>query len=345
MPSLEKPNTDPTPIFELFRGSYGTELLVAASAHFKIFDLLTTPHDFAQLAAALSLAPRPLNVLLTALRAMNLIEFNGSAYTNRTLASEHLRADADFNVCGYLALAAESPGVKQMIACLESNRPIGADDDAGTAFIFNQQIESSAMDSEISSRFLTLALMGRAKNVAPYLAEAVDLSHCKHLLDVGGGTGIYAIGFLKQYPGLKATVLDHPNVLKLANEFRERYGVTERLSCTSFDMFSDKVPQGDVVLLSNILHDWDVEENLTILRNCAKALSPGDRLLIHDVFLDDTLDGPLPIALYSAALFTLTRGRAYSKGEYTEMLGECGFQVTDFRPTLVHCGVLIAEKL
>ena len=137
------------------------------------------------------------------------------------------------------------------------------------------------------------------------------------LLDVGGGTGIYAIAYLQLYTELRAIVWDRPEVLKVARELAESHGVADRLQCVPGDMFADPVPPGaDVMLLSNILHDWDEPECRVLVNRLATAL-PGDgRLLIHDVYLHDTMDGPLPIALYSAALFTLTEGRAYSAAEY-----------------------------
>jgi hypothetical protein len=99
-----------------------------------------------------------------------------------------------------------------------------------------------------------------------------------------------------------------------------------------------------VALLSNILHDWDVPECRAILGRCASGLPAGGRLLVHDVFLDDDLGGPLPVALYSAALFQVTEGRAYSRGEYAGWLAEAGFGVTQCVPTLAHCGVLVAVR-
>ena len=66
---------------------------------------------------------------------------------------------------------------------------------------------------------------------------------------------------------------------------------------------------------------------------------------MHDVFLNDTLDGPLPIALYSAALFSLTEGRAYSAAEYRTWLNSAGLETSrQIVPTLVSCGVLAATK-
>jgi predicted O-methyltransferase YrrM len=204
----------------------------------------------------------------------------------------------------------------------------------------------SAMDREASARRLTLSLAGRAKNVAPYLAANVPLAGAKLLLDVGGGTGIYAIACVQQNPHLRAIVWDRPEVLKVAREMVEAYGVADRVDLVAGDMFADPVPAGaDVVLLSNILHDWDVPECRVLLKRCAAALPAGGRVLIHDVFLDDDLGGPLAIALYSTALFTLTEGRAYSAGEYRGWLRESGLEPADrVTPTLVHCGVLAGWK-
>ena len=73
-PLLAAPRTDPTPLFEHFRGSYGTELLTAAVAHFHVFSRLAAgPLRFQELRSALVLAERPAVVLVTALRAMGLV--------------------------------------------------------------------------------------------------------------------------------------------------------------------------------------------------------------------------------------------------------------------------------
>ena len=97
-------------------------------------------------------------------------------------------------------------------------------------------------------------------------------------------------------------------------------------------------------MLSNVLHDWDVPECQTLIARCAAALPAGGRVLIHDVFLNDALDGPLPLALYSAALFALTEGRAYSAAEYRGLLRAAGLKDGDVVSTLIHCGVLTGTR-
>jgi ubiquinone/menaquinone biosynthesis C-methylase UbiE len=345
-PPLSAPCFDPTPIFELYRGNHATELLAAAVAHFQVFGhLLEGPLSFDDLRQRLGLAERPANVLVTALRAFGLLAEDGPGKLDMSeLAREHLLPGSPFDVSGYIGLSADSPAVLATVERLRSNRPAGAaPDEGGAAFIYREGLES-AMEQEAAARRLTLALAGRARNVAPVLAERVDLSEAHVLLDVGGGTGLYAYAFLRRYPELRAVVWDRPEVLKVAAELAAAHGVAGRVMLQPGDMFADPVPQADAALLSNVLHDWDVPECKALLRRCADVLPAGGRLLVHDVFLNDALDGPLPVALYSAALFCLTEGRAYSAAEYNSWLSEANLTPGALVPTLVHCGVLPAVK-
>lgn len=343
---LIPPATDPTPIFEFFRGNYGTELLTAAVVEFDLFRrLIEQPKSFDELRDEIDLQRRPAVVLFSALRAMGLLIADSENRLMLTpLSREHLVPRAKFDVSGYIGLAGGSPGVCEMIERLKTNRPAGvSDSDEGTAFIYREGTES-AMEAEASARFLTLSLAGRAKNVAPVLAERVSLDGVKVLLDVGGGSGIYSIAWLRRHPALRAIVWDRPEVLKVAREMAEQYGVGDRLECVPGDMFADPVPTADVVLLSNILHDWDEPECGTLVKRCAAVLPSGGRLLIHDVLLNDDHGGPLPIALYSAALFTLTEGRAYSTREFQSWLTNAGLTLLPITPTLVHCAVVGGRK-
>jgi ubiquinone/menaquinone biosynthesis C-methylase UbiE len=343
--AITPPVTDPTSIFEHFRGGYGSELLTLAVAHFDIFARLSrTPMSLGDLAEELGLDPRPAVVLVTALRAMGLLTVSDGRLSVTELATEHLVPGGNFDCGDYIGLAAQSPGVLGMLQLLKTNQPLGSDDDSGAAFIYHDGL-ASAMDSEDSARHFTMALAGRAKNVAPLLADAVPMQQARRLLDVGGGTGIYSFAMLQKYPRLEAIVMDRAEVLKIAAELAREYGVSDRVQFVAGDMFADELPTDcDVILLSNVLHDWDVPQCQQLIDRCADVLQPGGRLLIHDVFLNDNMDGPLPIALYSAALFSLTEGRAYSAAEYREWLRSSGFEPSAIAATLVHCGVLSAEK-
>ena len=343
----QPPQTDPTPIFELFRGAHATELLAAAVHHLRVFEhLAERPLAFDDLRRRVGLAERPANVLFTALRAMGLLYRDPAGRLALTpLAGEHLVPGGAFDVSDYVGLAAQAPGVLEMVERLRTNQPAGGKPGgAGAAFIYRDGIES-AMESEASARRLTLALAGRAKNVAPVLAERLPVEGAKTVLDVGGGTGIYSIALLQRHAHLRAVVFDRAEVLKVAGEMAQAYGVADRIELVAGDMFAGDLPRGcDVVLLSNVLHDWDVPECRALVGRCAAVVPEGGRVVIHDVFLDDDLGGPLPIAMYSASLFGLTEGRAYSAGEYREMLTVAGLTPQEAVPTLIHCGLLAGRK-
>lgn len=343
---LQAPTLDPAPVFAAFRGSHATEVLCCAGAHLGLFaHLADAPLDEDELGLRLSLRERPRIVLLTALRAMGLVtrdEQGRAALTEQ--ARVHLLPASPHYIGDYVGLAADSPGVLALLERLRTNCPAGTQpEEEGAAFIYRAGLES-AMEKEAAARRLTLALAGRARNVAPVLAQVHPLPEGATLLDVGGGSGLYAIAYLERQPSLRAIVWDRPEVLKVARELADEAGVGDRLTCTPGDMFRDPVPPADMVLLSNVLHDWDVPECRTLLRRCADVLPPQGQVLIHEVFLNDTLDGPLPLALYSVALFSLTEGRAYSAEEYRTWLGEIGLTAGAVLPTLAHCGVLSASR-
>ncbi len=342
---LAGPQLDPTPIFEHFRGSYGSELLTAAVAHFGVFRVLQEqPQSQDALAKTLGLADRPATVLLTALRAMGLIATQPDGCLALTdMAQEHLVPGGAFDVGDYIGLAATSPGVLAMVERLRTDQPANMDG-AGAAFIYRDGMKSAMEEAELARHF-TLALAGRAKNVAPILAQQVSFAEGGHVLDVGGGTGIYSIAFLRRYPTLRATLVDLPHVLAVAADFAKRYGVEDRLDLVDADMFHYRgAASVDTILLSNILHDWGGETCQALIRHYAEQLPSSGRLMIHDVFLNDAHDGPLAIALYSAALFTLTEGRAYSAAEYTDWLQAVGLTVAPVKETLIHCGVLVGTR-
>ncbi|WZO99645.1 methyltransferase [Isosphaeraceae bacterium EP7] len=344
---MQPAKLDPTPLFDLFRGNYATELLTSAVAHFDVFGTLADgPIGFEAFCEELGLASRPANVLVTALRAMGLIAVNKAGQLKATeLGSTFLVPAVGHDIGGYLGLAAKSPGVVEMVERLRTNRPANAEEgEPGAAFIFREGL-ASAMELEVEARTLTLALAGRARNVAPVLADVYPLDGVSTLLDVAGGSGLYGIAWLLRHPDLRVILWDRPEVLKVAAELAAEHGVADRLDLVAGDMFSDPVPAGaDAILLSNVLHDWDVPECRMLVNKCAEALGPGGRLLIHDVFLDDDQGGPLPIALYSAALFTTTEGRAYSRAEYAGWLTDAGLEPAQSVATRVHCGVLPATK-
>ena len=162
---------------------------------------------------------------------------------------------------GYLGLAAESPGVaRRWSSGCAAIGPQLRDPMSPARRLFFGRISTQPWNKLArldGSRWRWPA----ERRTWPPLALRVPLDDAHHLLDVGGGTGLYSIAWLQQHPHLRATVWDRPHVLSVAQEMAHEYGVADRLECVAGDMFADAVPEGaEVCLLSNILHDWDTAD-------------------------------------------------------------------------------------
>jgi len=343
---LLPPIADPAPIFEIFRGNFAMELLTAAVAHFGVFETLAAgPVTPADLRGKIGLGERQFIVLTIGLKALQLVEERRGQLQSTSIAQEHLAPGAPLDVSDYIRMGADAPGVLALVEHMRTSRLAGAaKDDDRAVFIFKDGLDS-AMHADDMARHFTLMLAGRAKNIAPVLAQKVDLSNASCLLDIGGGTGLYSIAFLQRFPKLKAIILDSSAVLKVAAEFAQQYGVADRLTCRPGDMFRDPLPADcDAILLSNVLHDWGVPECERLVAKAAAALPAGGRLLIHDAFLHDDHSGPLYPALFSVALMIMTEGRNYSGAEYAAWMSAAGLTPDQPIPTLVHSSVLVAAK-
>lgn len=342
MDLLTPPASDPARWFQFVRAGLGSQTFVAALAHFRVFDLLSArSRSAAELQTELKLTDRAASVLWTALLAMGVITRRGCGHLAIhpdfapfiTVGSPHYLGD-------YFSQSANDAAVVEMAESFRrSAAPTQTVAGPGAAYVFRQGLDS-AMDRPDSARELTLRLAGRARVVAPILAHVANLAGVGRLLDVGAGSGIFSAALLQANPGLRVTALERPEVLRVAAEFAVAAGVSERFEGLPGDMFTTPWPTVDAVLLSNVLHDWDQPECRQLIHRAARALRPGGRLLVHDAFLDDDLCGPLPVALYSIALFVLTEGRNYSRAEVAGWMDAEGLEAGPVQPTLVDCSLL-----
>ena len=167
----------------------------------------------------------------------------------------------------------------------------------------------------------------------------------RRLLDIAGGSGIYACAIVARHPHLTATVFERPPVDGIARKMIAKRGHADRVSVVAGDMFTDALPRGfDLHLYSNVLHDWDTEKVRPLLAASFAALDPGGMLIIHDAHLNADKTGPLPVAKYSALLMNVTEGKCYSTAEMESMLGAAGFREFSFTPTAVDRSILTARK-
>ncbi len=337
------PSTDPAQILRFRDRQYSAELIATALLHFDFFSWLQNhPHaDSAAICAQFGFAPRPADVLLTLCRASGFITTQDDRHQLTALAAEHLVQGSPWFLGPYYEPIRDTPIVQGFLKVLRTGKPANwqAKSDA-------KDWHESMLDPEFARGFTEL-MNSRGMIFGQYLARAVKplLGERRHLLDVGGGSGIYSATMVAANDQLTATVLEQAPVDAIVRSEISRHGLDDRVKVVAGDMFSLDWPQADMVLLSNVLHDWDIAEAKALLVKAASALPAGGLLLIHDAFINDAKTGPLPVAEYSALLMNITQGKCYSRDEYAEMLADTGFKPGSYQDTIADRGFMFAHKL
>lgn len=168
-----------------------------------------------------------------------------------------------------------------------------------------------------------------AKNCAREIAQFVKSRISKsetHLLDVGCGSGVYSQIILKSNPNLHGIGIDQKNVLSIARKQTEDLDLLDRLSFIEGDIFDIDygTSVNDIVLLSNILHGYNDEECLILLRKAFNSLKPGGLLLINDFIISEHNKTLLPL-LFSIQSYLVGSGRTFSLNELKQLTQSTGF--------------------
>lgn len=194
-------------------------------------------------------------------------------------------------------------------------------------------------DNADEARRFIRAMHSTASLNAPFLAGRLDLGGCETLLDVGGGPGTFAIHFCRQYPELRATVVDLPRTLETTKEIvaEEAPQVRNRITLRTCDFTRQPlVEKGekpyDVAFVSHVIHghsDFQVQALLMKLRD---ALAPDGLLLLHDFFLETNRATPAFGSLFALnMLVTTDGGRCWTYDETKQALEGLGYREVEWK--------------
>jgi hypothetical protein len=177
---------------------------------------------------------------------------------------------------------------------------------------------------------------------AEAVAAAWDLSNVQTLIDVGGGRGALLIEALRRYPCLRTTLVDQPGVVAEARQILAGAGVADRCSCQAGDFFHEVPAGGDVYILKSILHDWDDERTLAILRTCRRAMAGTSRLMVIEAIIPPGNEPDYGKSL-DVIMLALLRGRERTEAEYRALLEDAGFTLDRTVPTASYLTILEAS--
>ncbi len=188
--------------------------------------------------------------------------------------------------------------------------------------------ERAQMDGrdEEGTRAFIAAMHSYASAEADAIVARIDLAGVRRILDLGGGSGRFAIAFARACPQADVTVFDLPAVTPLTEGYVADAGLSVRTR--PGDMLADEFGQGyDLVWISSICHMFSPEQNVHILRKVREALAPGGRVVIRDFLLEPDRTSPPGAAVFALNMLVNTeRGNSYTAEEYVEWLGDAGLR-------------------
>ncbi|MCE9613940.1 MAG: methyltransferase [Lentisphaerae bacterium] len=191
---------------------------------------------------------------------------------------------------------------------------------------FFDHLASHSADADVFHAAMTSSSrMGVGAILASY-----DFSAFRQIVDVAGGQGALLTGILRKHPATRGILYDAagaqaPGAVDAT--------VADRLSRVSGDFFDHVPGGGDAYLLRRILHDWDDDKAVAILRQCRKAMAPEGKLLIMELAAPETAQAGNDWAAMDVLMMLMLNGRERTAADFEALLSAAGFRLARIVPT------------
>jgi ubiquinone/menaquinone biosynthesis C-methylase UbiE len=307
-------------ISEIAFGFMGSKALFSA-LHFDLFTHLNDgPKTAAELGKVSGLHPDRAETLLTALAGLGLVAVDDGKFSNAPASEAFLVKGAKYDFGDYLRrqVGQQMYGLLDQVEdALSGNLPPEATGSYAEWF-------SDPEEARLYSESQHAGSLGPARQ----LVKALDLPGAKRMLDVGGGTGAFAITFCKAFPEISATVVDFPNVAAIGREFVEKAGLSDRIHYVEGDGLKTDWPRDqDVILMSYLLSGVPGETHEGLVKRAYDHLAPGGTLLIHDFVVSADRTGPKLAALWQLQHTAFTpKARSVDDAWLVEVMERNGFK-------------------
>ena len=313
-------------LLELLGGYLRTQAM-ATVARLGVADVVENePMPVEELASRVGADPSALHRVLRLLASSGIFSETEPGAFIATPLSDGLREDRLYSV-RYLAMQQGGPSylaAGRMLECVRTGEPAA---DAVLGRPFFEYLAGNPAASEIFNR----AMAGGARaRIAAALDH--DWSTASVVADIGGGNGALLGALLGAQPHLRGIVFDLPHVVAEARSIIEEAGLASRCELAGGDFFSDALPRADIYVLAQILHDWDDERAVAILRNCRRSINEDGRLLVLEQVLPEG-DQPSYAKVIDLIMLTLVGGKERTRPEWESLLRAGGFELADLTTT------------
>lgn len=270
--------------------------------------------------------------LLNGLAALEIIEKHGQEFKNSELSKRFLLEGSDeyLGIMNHTADLLES--WSHLNDCLKSGKPKD-----------NQSIEEKSQ--EWVEAYVD-ASHWKAQNEAKDIIAKIDLRNVKKVLDLGAGTGQYAIELVRAKPDIEAVIFDYPSVTKLAEKHLDNCNMRDKIKILSGDFMKDDIGSGyDLVILSSVIHDLSIWDNVKLLQRVYDSMNIEGQVVINEIIIDDNRISPLNSAMYSLNMLVNTQeGDSYTETDIWIMLRESWFQSIYRRDTEFETSLIFATR-
>ena len=278
---------DPTPILQTAFGFWNSKVLLTAVEMGLFTKLGERRMTGIELGAELKLHPRGIADFFDALVAMKFLEREGEGpeakYFNTPEGALFLDERSPRYIGGILTMlnARLFKFWDDLPEALRTGRPQN-EIKHGQKGMF----EELYADLPRLEQFMG-AMTGLSRLNFEAFADKFDCSKFKTLCDVGGATGLLSIECAKKHPHLKCISFDLPPVEPIASKHIAAAGLEDRIQTASGDFFNDPLPRADMITMGMILHDWNLEKKMHLIRSAYDALPPGGALVAIEALIDD----------------------------------------------------------
>jgi len=336
----------PIPLpFQLSRmiTSYWVPQSIHAAAELGIADALAGgPKRSDEIARAVDANPDAVHRLLRALVALELCAVGDDGAFALTPLGACLRSDTSDSVRAWALLLGSEQHWRswgRLVDCIRTGRSVpeleGRDtwvepsNDPGASTNFNQ------------------SMVQLTRHIAGAVAVSYDFSAFRTIVDVGGGFGALLPPILKANPELRGIVFDLPRCRDGARALAEKTGVAGRCEFVGGDFFTDSLPKADAYIIKSVIHDWDDERSVAILRTIRAAMGPEARLLVVEPILPER-PGSSPfdamLAHTDLNMLVVTGGRERTEADFRRLIERAGLRTARILPTPATMSIIEGRK-
>jgi predicted O-methyltransferase YrrM len=190
---------------------------------------------------------------------------------------------------------------------------------------YRRAADSGTRDTNWLESFIG-AMHYRGLTLAPAIIAKIELKEVRHVLDVGGGSGVFAMSFLQTANDMKATIFDLPDVITITKRYISQNDLTDKIDTISGDYLTDELPKGyDLVFLSAIIHSNSYKDNKLLISKCAASLNPGGQIVIQDLVMNEGRTSPAEGTIFALNMLVgTTNGDTYTEKEIIEWFIHAG---------------------